>query len=365
MHATASAGGHARPIFVVGYMHSGTTLVGTILGKHPSVFASKGESRFFEVLPTLRRQFRDLADDRARRQLVAYLADSLLLGLTLSRDPHLDRADGLPAAELDQLVEACRDHRDHVAIFRTVFELVMRRAGKTRWLERTPTHVFHVDQIVATIPGARVVEITRDVRDVLSSKKTRRATVWTTERYRDDQRPAKDLEKAYDPLWDTLSWKSAIAAGRGAAARHPERVMRVRYEELVANPEPQIRAMCSFLELDFDPAMVAVELKTTADYAGRDQRKGIYSNSVGRWRSTLGASELALCQTLARSELEALGLAIEPVGLRDKLEALALIPGSQKELLARLERRWRLGGLGYLQRVVASYGKRLATLARD
>lgn len=54
-----------------------------------------------------------------------------------------------------------------------------------------------------------------NLRAILASKKVRRAYVLS------DQFPAEDkdfnlLDRAYDPLWDTLSFKSAIEAGRTA-----------------------------------------------------------------------------------------------------------------------------------------------------
>jgi hypothetical protein len=32
--------------------------------------------------------------------------------------------------------------------------------------------------------------------------------------------------------------------------------MELRYEDLVADPEPELRAVCAFVELDFDPSML-------------------------------------------------------------------------------------------------------------
>ena len=68
----------------------------------------------------------------------------------------------------------------------------------------------------------------------------------------------KNLEKAYDPLWDSLSWKSTVLALRRASARWPGRFLSVRYEDLVSDPEGRVREICAFLGLDFDPAMLGI-----------------------------------------------------------------------------------------------------------
>jgi hypothetical protein len=350
-----------RPLFVVGYMHSGTTLLASILGRHPDVWSSRGEPRFFELLPSLRERYRNLADATTLRRYVGYTAESLLQGTRVSRS----ESDPYPIddALLSSLVEQSQG-LDHAAIFGLVFATLMRRDGKTRWLERTPTHVFHIDEILAAFPRARIFEITRDARDVLASKKTRVETVATSQRYSEELRSKKKLEKAYDPLWDALSWKSAIAAGTAGHARHPTSVMRVSYERLVSAPEDVIVELCRFAELQPHPAMTEISLRTTADWDGRNKRSGIYKDSVGRWKRSLTPAEIALSQGLLARELRDLGYDIADVTMRERLEALALIPHSQYEFVDRLRRRWRMGGFGYVRRVLDGYRKRLGVIVR-
>lgn len=355
-----------RPIFVVGYMHSGTTLLQGMLRRHRDVYASKGEARFFELLPALRAEYEDLTDPATRRAFIAFVIGSIVAGPKVARDARAAaQVPEVGEAEVAGHLTACAGATDHVAIFRAVFDRLMALAGKSRWLEKTPTHVFHIDAILAAIPGARIVEITRDVRDILASKKTRRETVWTSDRYSAEQREEKHLEKAFDALWDTLSWKSALAAGRAGLRAHPERVLRVAYEQLVAHPEPVLRDICRFLDLPFDDAMLAVSVDTGAAWAERKQRTGVYRDSVGRWQAVLAPGELAMCQALARAELIELAHPIAPVSLQARLGALALLPHSQRELFDRLARRWRMGGFTFVHRVVRGYAARLTTLARS
>ncbi len=62
------------PIFVVGYMHSGTTMLQQILGSHPAVFSGRGESRFHDNLPAIRRAFPDLDNEETLHRYPWYLA---------------------------------------------------------------------------------------------------------------------------------------------------------------------------------------------------------------------------------------------------------------------------------------------------
>jgi hypothetical protein len=367
MRAMQRATSVRDPVFVVGYMHSGTTLMYRILGRNPALFSRGGETKFFEFLPALRDRFRDLSDPAVVRELVEYTLADLLEGFSLQRlrDPSA-KADlaqlGATAEDVDTLTRALVGSRDLAGAFRLTFDHLASRAGLQRWLEKTPTHVFHIDEIVQVCPDARFIEITRDPRDVLASKKTRRADVWASDRYSEEQRRFKHLEKAYDPFWDALSWKSAIVAGRRARERYPERIYHVAYEQLVADPEATVREFCRFLELDFDPAMIDVQIDTGADRKGRSERQGIYTQSVGRWQKTLDEGELALIQMLVRAELAELAYPSLPVSARARAAALDLAARSQAHIAVRLYRRWRMGGTRFLRSVVGAYSRRLRVL---
>ena len=352
------------PVFVVGYMHSGTTLMYKILGRSSTLFTSKGESKYFELMPMLRRRFPDLSSDDALRGLVEYTLRDLLDGFVMSDLVHGQR-DGAPAAaalasDVDLLLEQARANRDYGAVFRIVFDHLAKRAGKPRWMEKTPTHVFHIDKILEAVPTARFIEITRDPRDVLASKKTRTADVSTSKRYSDDERARKRLEKAFDPLWDALSWKSAVAAGRRARTKYPDRVFHVLYEDLVTAPEQTVRELCAFLGLDFEPTMIDVPGGNAADFSGR--KEGIYASSLKRWQKALTPAEVALSQSVLKRELGELGYDAEPIAIRARVEAIWLLLKALEALVSRIVRRWRMGGSSYLRNVLRDYGERLAVL---
>lgn len=353
------------PVFVVGYMHSGTTLMYRILGRNRSVFSGEGESKFFELLPALRAQFPDLSEPARLRALVEYTVADIAVGFSLPRlRGQVPAEQVLTASEVDSITRDLPRAASHGDVFRVVMEHLARRAGRSRWLEKTPTHVFHVDEIVAAVPDARFIEITRDPRDVLASKKTRRTDVWTSERYRDEQRAYKHLEKAYDPFWDALSWKAAIQAGERARAMYPGRVHHIAYEDLVGQPEATVRGFCEFLSLDFDPAMLEVTLGTSADWGARPESRGIYTQSVGRWQKTLSEPELALVQVVLARELAALGYERLSLSARAHAAALEQLLASQGHLFVRLYRRWKMGGPAFVKNVAQAYARRLGVLVR-
>lgn len=259
------------------------------------------------------------------------------------------------------ILDQARRERDYGKIYRMVFGYLTHRAAKARWLEKTPTHVFHIPEILRCIPDAQFVEIVRDPRDILASKKTRRLAVWQSDRYRSEQKPIKHLEKAYDPLWDSLSWKSAVRAGLKAKQYFGERIFTVRYEDLVTDPESHVRKLCDFLDLEFDPDMLQISYRNPADWQKR-KAHGIASDSVERWRDVLTLKELALCQWVVRAEMLKLGYALSPVPITARLGAPVVMLRSTFEFVQRLWRRYRLGGGLYLTNVLINYWKRLRKL---
>ena len=66
----------------------------------------------------------------------------------------------------------------------------------------------------------------------------------------------------------------------------PGKVLQVRYEELVRDPETHIRRLLSHCGLDFEPACLAFhETKRSVRTASAEQvRQPIYTSGVGYWR---------------------------------------------------------------------------------
>lgn len=352
-------GSSADPIFIVGYMHSGTSMLQNALGSHSEVFSSDGETKYFDFLPMTRERFADLSRDDVLRALIDHCAESIRGGLSLRAPGEPGSAmAGLDAREIEEIARTI-EVRDHAAIFGVVMSYMAARAGKQRWLEKTPTHIFAVDTILKAIPNARFVEIVRDPRDVLSSKKTRRDTVWTTRRYSDTVRAFKHLEKAYDPLWDALSWKAAARAGLGGTQKHPERWVRVRYEDLVRDPDRELRRICDAIGMSFEPHMIDVPGGQPAsdDALGRRAR-GIATDSIERWRTTLEPSELAVIQAVTASELRALGYAQAPTTASASVGAVPVLAHSAAEFFIRLRRRQQMGGARFMALVLGNYLRR-------
>jgi hypothetical protein len=353
------------PVFVIGYMRSGTSLLRNILASHPAVFASPGETKYFEYQTTIRRLYPDLNHDEGLANLITTLADIVNNGRgdKLESDPTGYRPTGyaLPARDLDILLAQARPTRDYGAAFRVVMDYYTRQAGKVHWLEKTPQHTFFVDEIVRAIPDARFVEIVRDPRAVLASKKRFKDTARTTDRFNEDLRKVKMMQRVYDPFWDTLAWRLAVRAVQKAKMLYPEQIITVQYEQLIAEPENTIRPACEFLDLPF--AVEMLDLEALRQEAGFRIDYGNFSTDpLERWKDKLPPAEVALCQQLVGGPMKTLGYAPVPVPLSQQAKIPLLLGRSGLEFFGRLYKRWRLGGLTFLWNTLRNYGRQVRRL---
>jgi hypothetical protein len=356
----------APPVFVVGYMHSGTTLLINILKNNSTVFCGNRETKYFMHLPMFRKIFSDLTDDRMLENFVYYVIAVVKTGFSRNRPDaagernfNLAWFDGDQNA-VDRLMEEARKCRRHDAMFALVSDHMAQAMGKRRWIEKTPTHIFHIEEIVKSIPDALFVEIVRDARDVLASKKTRRTEVWTSAKYA-DKRQFKNLEKAFDPFWDALAWRAAVSAGQAARKKYASRLFSVRYEDLVSGPERIVRRICDFAGMPFEPEMLNVTTQNSAADPA-DKPEGIVTTSVGRWRKVLSPAETAVIQWRAQKEMKSLGYEIAQVPALYKAAVPFLLAKSPLEFIQRSYRRWRLGGRLYFQNIFANHLKKLGLL---
>lgn len=202
---------------VVGYPRSGTTLLRLMIDAHPLV-ALPPETGFVAALA-----LRPEVSVAAAVQLVCH---------------HPADAPAWPDFQLDRdtFVHACSTCATPADVVRTFYRLYAARHGKSRWGDKTPLYLRHLQAIARFLPEARFIHLIRDGRDAVRSLRGR----WFA--------PSDDLRSLAG------NWREALLDGRRQGALVPH-YLEVRYEALVADPEPELRRICAFLELDYAPAM--------------------------------------------------------------------------------------------------------------
>jgi hypothetical protein len=356
----------SAPILVVGNVHSGTTLLQKILASHPDIYAGYGETQFYPNLAVIRSHFRDLGSPAVHRDYLLYLIKLITRNFneaeTAFREDRLDDVldDTGNSTIYVSAEEASHGLCHYQRLYFLIFDIVATHKGACRWLEKTPAHIFHIDNILQCQPTARIIEMVRDPRAVLASKRARSQEEWLGTRERNR---AVHAAGGYDPVLHSFAWKSACRQGNRAKDRHPGNMFAMRYEDLVQNPEDSIKAVCDFVDLQYTQEMLQVSITNSTSHRP-DSPSGISASAIDWWQTQLPESAILICNRVNRAEIRDRGY--EPYHVRHKRSYLALpivLSRSLWEFCRIVWKRWRLRGTAYLLDLSSSYLRRVRNVA--
>jgi tetratricopeptide (TPR) repeat protein len=217
------------PIFIVGMFRSGTTLVEQMLASHPAIFGA-GE------LPTLQTvlQQRDAADSTSN--------EDALLSLQKLGQEYLNQ--------------------------------VWKLAPQAHYItDKLPGNYSHLGLIHLMLPNAKIIHCVRDPMDTCFSCYALRFTY--APEYCYDLGALGRQYLRYRKLMQ--HWHDVLPPGR---------ILDVRYEDTVADPEREARRMLDYLGLPWDPACLdfSNNRRAVLTASSTQVRKPIYSSSVARWK---------------------------------------------------------------------------------
>jgi hypothetical protein len=230
-----------RPLIVVGYPRSGTTLLRSVLGQHSRI-TLVNEPELIYALYHAGYDVGSRFPPGSREGLLAQLRQ-----VDLCRR-HLDE---LPRQVLAGFISA-----PEVLTFRDVYERLLPLPGGTDlvWGEKSINNIFFLDALERIYPEALFVHIVRDARAAVSSKSRKK-------------RAADGDVKSWMPragffAQQAALWAEYVSIGRLAAGRLSDgRWVAIHYEEFVAQPHVCLERICNAVGLDFEPRMLDAELR--------------------------------------------------------------------------------------------------------
>lgn len=220
------------PIFVLGMPRSGTSLTEQILSSHPDVYGAG------ELLSLPR---------------VCFSGDRLV------DIRFVDNACALTAAESRAMAENYVD------------ELKALRTGEAFVTDKLPENFIYIGMIKLLLPNARIIHCQRDGMDTCLSNFKNNFDVAAYYAY--DLTELGTYYRAYERLM--AHWNTVL----------PGFVFNLQYEDLVAEPETNIREMLDYCGLEFDEKCLNFhENKRTVKTASEFQvRQPMYATSVQSW----------------------------------------------------------------------------------
>ncbi|HWA90294.1 MAG TPA: sulfotransferase [Rhizomicrobium sp.] len=197
---------------------------------------------------------------------------STLAEQILASHSQVEGANELPDLQDIAAERRCRDWRalgaEYLARTRR-----HRRTGRPRFTDKMPANFEHVGLILLMLPNAKIVDVRRHALGCCVSNW--RQLYFAGNNFSYDLEELGRYYRAYVAL---MAHFDAVAPGR---------IHRLRHEDLVANPEAEIRRLLAYCGLAFEPACLAFhetgrEVRTISS---EQVRRPVNADGVEHWRN--------------------------------------------------------------------------------
>ncbi|TFH33726.1 MAG: sulfotransferase [Anaerolineales bacterium] len=270
------------PIFIVGCGRSGTTLLRNFIHAHPEI-AIPPESLF--IIDYL----------RAAGHSDIHALIRLILG-----EPEI-REWGLSLRLVD--LEDCKMVPQVIERLHLLYAHSMK---KRRWGQKTPRFIRHLELLGNHFPEAKFIHLIRDPRAVANSL------------------IRSDVHRS-TPYHAAKRWMMDVGAGLAYEQAFPERIMRIRYEDLVSRPEDTLTSVFGFLEMDYYPYLLH-NTSGDADYSKfyenihANLNRPVSADHVKRWTTELSPGAIETIEIICAELMERMGY--EPVSASISLKEI-------------------------------------------
>jgi hypothetical protein len=248
----------AFPIFVIGRNRSGTTWLANQLCEHPDIAGVQHdrhhgihESAYFARIDG---RYGDLSQ----------------------RVDYAEFVEVMSAGDFFSLAGATREFlyslwpTTYEQVFRSVMDRFAEARGAAAWVEKTGVHPGSLGKVMAAYPDAKFVAI---VRDVLANTASTIANP-------DAQQGTRN--RTWLLIRTAFGWAHATKILR-LTSRKSDRMMLVRYEDLLRDGEGTLREILAFLGLDWNPAILNQRYRPQSTFRSDSARK----HALSAWEKGL------------------------------------------------------------------------------
>jgi len=263
---------------------SGSTLLRTVLNRHPAVFSGP-ELNFFNK--------EQLFEDWNRfksKTIGRHFPRLATLGWFCYPGTGLLHPDyGWQAVELKSLLRASSSIGQFVDAY---FARPLQAHAAKLWIEKTPSNAYSFKHFLETFADGKVIHTSRNPFDAAASL----------------------VRRGYTPAFAAASWiYNSATAMQG---EHSERYYLVRYEDLVTSPQKQLADLLRFVGVEFDPNVLLPH-----------QEESSTAEKIASWGLSPG-------ERISSPSLGGFGR-LEPSTRRELLAALSLIRVSDRHVQRR------------------------------
>lgn len=273
-----------RPLLMMPLRRCGSHAIRLRLNFNPA-FYSPYPLHIVDFMPLVV-LYGDLTDDDAYFQLMVDC-----VGL---QNANMVRWDGVtfdPIALFERL-------RDQPRSVHSVVWEMLRQAGEARGaqvvMDKSLDSVHYAGELASLFDDMLFLNVVRDPRAQIASMN-------------------RAIIHDFDTLLNTRTWVRAHDAARRLMAECPERVLTIRFEDFLADPEVILRKICAFVGLEFLPAMLDV---TRSEEARRLSRlSALWESNASapiqankdKFCKLLGDEEIRIVETLTGEHMDFYG----------------------------------------------------------
>ena len=252
-----------EPIFICGCHRTGTTLLQKILSRHSQL----------DILP----ETKLYAWQWHPFHCVSSTDTQGKLGEIIKLMPFVNRAWGL--GENRERMAGLQNSLAPPKGFSGVGDIMahlLSHATKpgSRVGEKSPLHIYHVDDILKKFPDAKILITKRDLRGAFYSQSMR-------------SRRKKLSYRSFKLFNFVASWTTAMRLAKRYLNQYgSDRIQVVEFESLVQSPDETLKSVCEFLGVEFEPAMKDVQFENSS-FEDVQNKAGVDSKSADRWQSNM------------------------------------------------------------------------------
>ncbi len=275
-----------KPFFIIGSGRSGTTLLRTILCRHPLIVIPP---ETYGLVNAIKKYIRYNGLDW--QDLVNVSIGEFLF------HPTFQYWETDLKVILQDLYTTPKDDRSLALIINQIYQsyIKIHKPAATIWGDKTPFNTLRLKWIKRVFPEAKYIHLIRDGRDVVSSyvKSKLIPTV------------AEAGER----------WNNSLdAVDKFEKKLVPNRIFTLRYEDLVNKPEEFTQTICNFLSIEYLPKMIEnTEVHLGDDVLDhlRNVKNPINIKSIGKWKKHLNADDQKLTISLIQDRLIKKGYSLD------------------------------------------------------
>ena len=279
-----------QPIFIFGSPRSGTSLVRELLNQHPNLYVILPETCFIDWTSKFWKKSR-----KPEHLIVNLTRQFSKIGLEIKE------------TDINILLEQISDNCSLGEIIDLIISQNLEPIH-TRWVEKSPFHVWYLDLLYQFFPQGKFIHCIRDGRDCVASMQRMGSNSVITNSILIDNKIKNSSFSGisnWGLLGDTSLWKYSISQGISLSRQiPPQSILHLHYEEMVTNPKVKLEQLCQFLEeKNYVEKMLNLRYRNSS--YGCDQSP-ITSQSIEIWKQVFTEHQAELIQYMMASELKEL-----------------------------------------------------------